>query len=142
MSDAAGVVVLVGRVVFAIQFLVGAFTHFKMGDQMAGYARSMGAPLAGFGSWPAGVWLLLGGLSVLLGVWPDVGALMIAAWGVPTAWWIHGWWRYEDEQAQQNQQVIFFRNIAFIGAGIVMFGVFAALGDELRYAVTGPLFSF
>lgn len=142
MSVAAGLIVLVGRIVFSIQFLAGAFAHFKMGDQMSGYARQMGAPAPALGGWPAGVWMLVGGLSVLLGVWPDIGALMIAAWGIPTAWWIHGWWRYEDEETQQTQQNLFMRNLAFIGAGIVMFGVFVALGDELRYVVTAPLFSF
>jgi putative oxidoreductase len=142
MSEAAGLVVLVGRVVFSIQFLAGAFAHFKMGKQMVGYARSMGAPAAALGGWPAGVWLLLGALSVLLGVWPDVGALMIAAWGIPTAWFIHGWWRYDDAEARQTQQVIFLRNVAFIGASIILFGAFVAIGDDLRYVITGPLFDF
>lgn len=141
MSDTMGVIVLLGRIVFAIPFLTAAFAHLRMGQQMAGYARSMGAPLAALGGWPAGVWLLLGSLSVLLGIWPDIGALMVAAWGVPTAWYIHGWWRYEDEQAKQTQQLFFFRNVAFIGAGIVMFGTFVALGENLRYVITPPLFS-
>jgi putative oxidoreductase len=142
VSDTLGVIVLVGRIVFAIPFLAAGFAHFKMGQQMVAYARSMRAPLPALGGWPAGLWLLVAGLSVLLGVWPDVGALMLAAWGVPTALYIHSWWRYEDEQAKQTQQTIFFRNVTFIGASIVIFGAFVALGDDLRYVITPPLFSF
>ncbi|MGH3650598.1 MAG: hypothetical protein ACRDU9_07790 [Acidimicrobiia bacterium] len=71
-------------------------------NQMVGYARSMGVPVASMGGWPAGVWLVVAGLSVLLGVWPDVRALMIALLGFPTAGYIHGWWRYEDEQQKQT----------------------------------------
>ena len=142
MSEAAGLIVLLGRIVFAIPFLSAAFAHFKMGEQMVGYARSMGAPAPALGGWPAGVWLLASGLSVVLGVWPDIGALMIAAWGIPTAWWIHAWWRYEDAQAKQTQQLFFFRNVAFIGAGIILFGAFVALGEDLRYVITAPLLSF
>lgn len=72
MSEAAAIVLLVGRIVFSIQFLTARFVHFKMGDQMVGYARAMKVPAASLGGWPAGVWLVAAGLSVLLGVWPDV----------------------------------------------------------------------
>ena len=142
MSDVAGLVVLVGRLVFAIQFLVGAVAHFRMREQMVGYARSMKVPAASLGGWPAGVWLLAASLSVVLGVWPDIGALMIALWGVPTAFLIHSWWRYDDPDARQNQQLLFFRNLAFVGAGIALFGVFVTLGDQLRFALTPALLNF
>lgn len=142
MTATAGWIVLIGRIVFAVPFLSSALAHFQMGDQMAGYARSMGAPAPGLGGWPAGVWMGVGGLSVLLGVWPDIGALMLGAWGIPTAWYIHGWWRYDDEEAQQTQQTIFLRNVMFIGAAIALFGLFAALGDGLRYVITPPLVGF
>jgi len=142
MSEAVAIILLVGRVIFSIQFLAGGFAHFKMGDQMVAYARSVGAPMASLGGWPAGVWLVAAGLSVALGIWPDLGALMIALWGIPTAYFIHGWWRYEDEQQKQTQQLIFMRNLAFIGAAIALFAAFVAFGDELRYSITGPLFDF
>ena len=142
MSDATAILLLIGRIVFSIQFLAGGFAHFKMSKQMVGYAQAMGAPAASLGGWPAGGWLVAAGLSVLLGVWPDVGALMIALWGIPTAWYIHGWWRYEDEQQKQTQQTIFMRNLTFIGAAIALLASFVALGDDLRYVITAPLFDF
>ncbi|MGH3440836.1 MAG: DoxX family membrane protein [Nitriliruptorales bacterium] len=142
MSDTSGLIFLLGRIVFVIQFLAGAFGHFKMGDQMAGYARQMGAPLPALGGWPAGAWLLVSSLSVLLGVWPDIGMLMIALWGIPTAYWIHGWWRYDDAQTAQNQQLLFMRNLAFLGGAVIAFALFVHLGDQLRYVITPPAFSF
>ncbi|MGH3650197.1 MAG: DoxX family protein [Acidimicrobiia bacterium] len=142
MSEAVAIVLLVGRVIFAIQFVSGGLAHFKAGGQMVAYARAMGAPAASLGGWPAGVWMLAAGLSVALGIWPDVGALMIALWGIPTAYYIHGWWRYDDEQQKQNQQVVFMRNVAFIGGAIALFAAFVAFGDDLRYSITAPLFDF
>lgn len=142
MSDAAAIVLLIGRIIFSIQFLTAGFAHFKMGDQMVGYARAMGAPGAALGGWPAAIWLTAAGLSVLLGIWPDLGALMIALWGIPTAYYIHGWWRYQDEQQKQTQQTIFLRNVAFVGAAIALFAAFVAFGEDLRYVIIPPLFDF
>ena len=142
MSETLAIVFLLGRLIFSIQFLSAGFAHFKMGEQMVAYARAMGAPVPSLGGWPAGVWLVAAGLSVALGIWPDLGALMIALWGIPTAYYIHGWWRYDDEQQKQSQQVIFMRNIAFVGAAIALFAGFIALVDDLRYAITPALFNF
>lgn len=142
MNEITAIVLLVGRIVFSVQFLAAGIAHFRMGEQMVGYAKAMGAPAPSLGGWPSGIYLMAAGLSVLLGVWPDVGSLMIALWGIPTAWYIHGWWRYDEEQQQQSQQLIFMRNLAFIGAGIALFASFVALGEDLRYVITPPLFDF
>jgi len=32
--------------------------------------------------------------------------------------------------------------LAFLGAAIALFGLFVSVGDGLRFAITGPLFSF
>lgn len=142
MSNAAGLVVLIGRIVFAIQFLSGAMTHFRMPEQMVGYARAMKAPAPALGGIPAAIWLLAASISLILGIWPDLGALMVALWGIPTAFYIHGWWRYDDPQQQQTQQIIFFRNVAFVGAGIALFGFFVAVGDDVPFVLVPALLSF
>lgn len=142
MTETVAIVLLIGRVIFAIPFLSAALTHVQAGEQMVGYARAMGAPLASLGGWPAGLWLLAAGVSVSLGIWPDLGALMIVLWGIPTAYYIHGWWRYEDEQQKQTQRVIFMRNVTFVGAALALFAAFIAFGADLRYSITAPLFDF
>lgn len=141
MTETVAVVFLIGRVVFALPFLTSGVAHFQASEQMAGYARAMGAPLASLGGWPAGLWLVVASLSVGLGVWPDVGALMIALWGIVTAFFIHGWWKYDEEQ-QQTQRLFFWRNIMFVGAAIALFAVFVAFGPDLRYSLTEALFDF
>lgn len=142
MSDAAGIVVLIGRIVFTIPFLFAATGHIGQGRQMVEYARAVRFPVPALASWPAGLWLLVGGLSVLLGVWPDIGALILGLWVIPTAWWFHAFWKIDDPQQKQTQQILFLRNLTFLGANIILFGVFVALGEDLRYTVTRALFSF
>lgn len=45
MTEAAAIVLLIGRIVFSIRFLAAGFAHFEMSEQMVGYARSMGSPV-------------------------------------------------------------------------------------------------
>ena len=60
MTATEGVVVLVGRVLFAVFFIRSGVAHVRKREGMKGYAGSAGFPLPGIGGWPAGVWLLGG----------------------------------------------------------------------------------
>jgi putative oxidoreductase len=143
VSVEAGVVVLVGRILFAVFFAaVAGLGHIRRSGYYEGYARSMGFPVVALSGWPAGVWLVVGALSVALGVWPDVGALMIGLFVLVAAAFFHRYWEVTDEAQQFTQQQLFWRNTLALGASIALFGCFAAFGPELRFAVTAPLFQF
>jgi putative oxidoreductase len=68
-----GIVVLLGRVLFAVFFIRSGIAHVRKHEGMRDYARSAGFPFPGIGGWPAGVWLLAGAASIALGIWADVG---------------------------------------------------------------------
>ncbi len=141
MSDAAGMVFLIGRILFTLFFFMSAMTfHIAKSSEAEGYARSAGFPLASLAGWPTGIWLILGGLSVALGVWPDIGVLMLIAFALPAALFFHTFWKMEGEM-QQTQMQLFFRNVIIIGASLALFAFFVS-SDGLRYSITGPLFSF
>lgn len=138
MSDAAGLLLLAGRIVFAFFFVMAGYRHLVGGAQMTGYARQVGFPVPALAPWPSGIVLLAGGLSVALGVWPDIGALVLIVFLVPAALWFHAFWKMPEDQ-QQMQSQLFFRNLTLIGACIALFAVFAGIGDGLRYAITDAL---
>jgi len=143
VSAGAGVVVLVGRVLFALYFgAIAGMGHIRQSQNFEGYARSVGFPLVAVAGWPAGVWLVLGALSVALGVWPDVGALMIGLFVVVAAFFFHAYWTLEDATQKMSQGFLFWRNIIALGASVALFGLFATLGPELRFTITAPLFQF
>jgi uncharacterized membrane protein YphA (DoxX/SURF4 family) len=143
MSAEAGLVILVGRVVFALYFgAVAGIGHIRSSQNYEGYARSIRFPAVGVTGWPAGVWLELGALSVALGVWADVGALMIGLFVLIAAIYFHRYWTIEDQMQRMNQQFLFWRNVITLGASIALFGCFAAFGEALRFAITAPLFQF
>jgi putative oxidoreductase len=143
MSDLAGAIVLVGRILFSVLFIRSAATgHLPHSKRSEAYAKSTGFPLPSLAGWPAGIWLLAGGGSVALGIWPDVGALMLGLFVIPAAAWFHRYWEVEDPGQRMVQGHMFYRNVMALGASLVMFGMFAAAGPGLRFTITAPLFSF
>ena len=64
------IVFLIGRIIVAGFFLMAAFNHFKNLSMYASYALSKGTPAPRLAVGGAGVLLLLGGLSLLLGYHP------------------------------------------------------------------------
>ena len=127
MSVANGVIVLAGRILFAAFFgAVAGIGHIRRSKMMEGYAKSAGFPIPAIAGWPVGVWLIAAAASIALGIWPDVGALMVAAFLVPAALFFHAFWR----------------NMIGLGACAMMFGTFVALGPALRFTITAPLFNF
>ena len=140
MSDVAGAVFLAGRVVFTLFLYFSAFGHLTRGGQMRGYANSAGFPVPFLAAWPSALWLLATSVSLSFGIWPDLGALMLAIWVIPTALWFHAFWKVEDQMQRMTAMQLFFRNLTLLGVAIALFAVFAGLGDKVPFTVTGPLF--
>ncbi|MDA8371667.1 MAG: DoxX family protein [Nocardiopsaceae bacterium] len=132
-------VVLIGRILFVILFLSSAVGHLTQGKAMAGYAASKGVPLSGPATLGSGVLMLLGALSVLLGIWADLGALLLVLFLVPTAFLMHAFWKEGDAGARQQEMIQFQKDLALAGAALIVFGTHAG-GCDLGPTVTGPLF--
>ena len=133
------VLILLGRIMFAALFLNSAVAHFTRTRAMAGYAASRGVPASFAATVFGGMLLAAGGLSVLFGVWADLGALLLAVFLVPTALLMHGFWR-DSAEARVSEQVQFFKDLALAGAALALAGLFATAGDKVAYTLTGPLF--
>jgi putative oxidoreductase len=142
VSDLVALVFLVGRILFVAFFVLSARGHLTRGQMIVGYARSKGFPLWAVSGWQAGVWLALGSASVALGVWPDLGALLLALFVLITAFGIHRFWEIAEPQPRQAEQMNFFRNLTYLGGALALFAAFVALGDQLRFSLTGPLLRF
>jgi uncharacterized membrane protein YphA (DoxX/SURF4 family) len=133
------VVVLIGRVLFVVLFLSSALGHFTQTDAMAGYAQSRGVPNPRVGVLASGSLMALGALSVLLGVWADLGALLLVIVLLPTTFLMHRFWSETDPQAKQGEMIHFNKDLALTGASLMLFAFFAHV-DELGLTITGPLF--
>ncbi|MEU9207682.1 DoxX family membrane protein [Streptomyces sp. NPDC048415] len=134
------VLVFIGRILFAALFLGSAVGHLTQTKAMAGYASSRGVPAAVPATFGSGLLLLLGGLSVLLGVWADLGALLLVVFLVPTALLMHAFWKETEPQAKQMEMVQFNKDMALAGAALMLLAFFAYAGGDLGLTLTGPLF--
>jgi len=134
------VLVLIGRILFVGVFLGGGIGHFRMTDAMTGFAQSKGVPAARLSVLGGGALLVLGGLSVLFGVWADLGALLLFVFLVPTAALMHAFWKESDAQAKQMEMIQFNKDVALAGAALMLFALFAHV-DDLGLTITGPLFN-
>jgi uncharacterized membrane protein YphA (DoxX/SURF4 family) len=89
----------------------------------------------------SGLLLLLGGLSVILGVWTDLGALVLAVLLVVMAVKMHDFWKQSDPQAKQADMIGFMKNIGLAGGALFIFAIAAMEGSNYGPAITDSLFS-
>ena len=119
------ILILVGRLLFGGFLAFQGLNHFMNTDEMAGYAESKGVPAARFGVIASGIMLLLGGLGIVLGVYPIIAAGMLAVFLVLVTPVMHDFWAAPEEE-QQNEMVNFIKNVELLGASLV----FLVLGGE------------
>jgi uncharacterized membrane protein YphA (DoxX/SURF4 family) len=111
---------LIGRLLYGGFFLFSGFRHFARVNQMAPYAASRNVPAPRAGVLGSGVLLLLGGASMLLGVWPKMGVLCIVLFLIPVSFMMHNYWKDTDPQMRMMNEVQFHKNLALLGAALTM----------------------
>lgn len=134
------VIELIGRIMFALLFVVSGVRHFTKRPMMVEYSRASGGPVPEVGVPLTGLMLLAGGVLVALGVWGDLGALLIAASLVPIAYFMHAFWKVEDPEMRAMQEAHFMKNLSLAGAALVLLYLFQHFGDAVQLTVGKPLF--
>jgi putative oxidoreductase len=135
------VLFLIGRIAFALIFLVsGSTVHLLQAPQGIAYARMYRTPVPELLVPLSGVMAVAGALSVMLGIWADLGALLLIAFVLPVAFFMHGFWRETDEQMKSNQMAHFLKNVALAGGALVLFYAYNQLQGEAGLSITDPLF--
>jgi putative oxidoreductase len=124
---------VLGRAIFGGYFLYNGLNHFKNRQMLAEYARSKQVPSPEIAVTASGALLVLGGLSVLTGVQPKIGASLIGAFLLGVSPQMHDFWRIEDRQQQMAELVNFTKNMALVGGACLV----AALPEPWPASVPG-----
>jgi len=112
-----------GRLLLGGYFLMNGYNHFKMLDMMSGYAQSKGVPTPRIAVAFSGLLLWIGGLSILLGAYPTIGAVALVLFLLPVTFMMHAFWKVQDGQAKMGEMVNFMKNLALLGAALLLLSI-------------------
>ncbi len=136
------IVFLIGRILFGLLFVFsGLMAHLIGWRQGVQYARMYNVPMAELGVPLTGVMAVAGGAMVILGIWGDLGALLIAAFLLLITPLMHAFWKETDDQQKLSQQVNFNKNLALLGAALAAFYLWNQLQGDAGLSLTDPLFN-
>src|SRR5215475_479191 len=115
MFNIHNIAFIIGRVIVGGFFLVNGFNHFAQVNMLTGYAKSKSIPAAALAVGGSGVLLFLGGLSLLLGYHPTIGAALLVIFLLGVSFGIHNFWTIQDQQAKLGEMTHFLKNMAILG---------------------------
>ncbi|MCS7183887.1 MAG: DoxX family protein [Patescibacteria group bacterium] len=111
---------LLARVILGFYFIFNGITHFTKLKMLANYAQSKKVPLPGFSVVLTGILLLIGGFSILLGFYVEIGVLALTFFFLPVTFMMHNFWAIQDPQAKMMETISFMKNLA-LWAAILLF---------------------
>jgi putative oxidoreductase len=117
-TEGLGPVVLLGRLLFVLIFLMSGPRHFM--SQTIAYAASQGVPMASIAVPFSGLLALAGGLSILLGYRAKIGAWLIALFLIGVTPMMHKFWGVTDPLMYQMQFVMFMKNVSMLGGALLI----------------------
>lgn len=115
---AVGPIVLLGRFLFVLIFLMAAPRNF-LGSTIA-YAAHQGVPMASFAVPFSGLLAVVGGLMVLFGFRAKIGAWLIVLFLVGVTPMMHNFWAVADPMMRQMQMINFMKNLSMCGAALII----------------------
>jgi len=117
------ILMLIGRLLFGGLFLYNGINHFQSRTAMTGYAAYKGVPMPSLSIMFSGLWLVVSGLSVILGIRPEIGLIMAIVFLAGVTPVMHNFWIHTDPNARMADSINFQKNVALLGAALVMLAV-------------------
>lgn len=114
---------LIGRIVFGGYFAYSGINHLVSSAMMAQYAASKGVPLPEAAVLATGALILAGGVSIMFGVLPHIGALCIALFLIGVSPLMHNFWAVPDPGVRMAEMINFTKNMALLGGVLMLLGV-------------------
>lgn len=113
------IVFLIGRILFGGYFLMMGFNHFRNLSNMTGYAQSKKVPSPKLAVVVGGLFITLGGIGIILGVYTKLAVWLLAIFLIVVAFKMHDFWKVEDQNMKTAEMQQFLKNIALAGAALM-----------------------
>ncbi|MDP3881100.1 MAG: DoxX family protein [bacterium] len=114
------IVFFVGRLVLGLFFTMKGVNHFQNKDGLIAYSKSKNLPAPGASVIIAGIIMLLGGLSLIFGVYVEIALWALAILMVVIGFMMHKFWAETDPGAKSNEKISFMHNMAHAGALLML----------------------
>lgn len=75
-----------------------------------------GVPFPAIAQGMTGLMLLLGGPSIVFGIHPVVGIVLLVAFLVAVSLMMHNFWKHENPELKMADKINFMKNMALLGA--------------------------
>lgn len=111
---------VLGRVIFGAYFAYSGFKHFQSKKGMTSYAKSKGIPSPLLAVLLTGAMLVTGGLGFLFNIYLQQSAIILLVFLIPTTFVMHNFWKATDLSQKANEKIAFTKNLALIGALLMM----------------------
>lgn len=114
---------VIGRAMFGGFFLYNGINHFLKQEHLAQYANAKEVPMPEQAVLASGALLAVGGISLILGWKPRLGAAAVLAFLATTSPLMHDFWNAQDPQQEQNDMIHFSKNLALASAALALIGL-------------------
>jgi putative oxidoreductase len=136
------VIELTGRLLFAATFLISPSGVFAQAPRIAASPMMRRWPV------PVGTALvrvtcveaMLGAVLIALGLWPDLGALLILGFLVPVTLTMHRFWEVEPGLPRKQKRDVFLSNAALAGGALLLLAAVNQAQDVPLALLSDPLF--
>ncbi len=109
-------ILLLSRLILGFYFIFNAFNHFRNLNSLAGWVQSKNLPAPKLLVILSGFFLLVGGVTILLGIYVEIGVLSLTLFFLPVTFLMHDFWRETDPQMKMMQMINFMKNLALWAA--------------------------
>jgi uncharacterized membrane protein YphA (DoxX/SURF4 family) len=118
------VLAFIGRVLFGLYWLYNALNHLVIAPKaLSQYAASKKVPAPTAMVYLSGLLLLVGAVTILLGIYIPLGVAALVLFLVPVTFWMHDFWNVQDPMQRMVEMVQFTKNLALIGATLLLLAI-------------------
>ena len=116
------IIFFIGRLLLGGFLLFNAYNHLFKTTDLTAYSESKKIPMAKAAVIASGLLLLFGGYTIITGVRVTAGIAALALFFIPVTFSMHAFWK-EEGQARMMDQVQFMKNLAILGAILMLLAV-------------------
>jgi putative oxidoreductase len=135
------VIELLGRLLLAAVFFISPSGVLKTAPRIAGTPMMKAFPV-GLGTFLVRVTCLeamVGAVLIALGLWPDLGALLVLGFIVPVTLTMHRFWDMEPGLPRKQKRDVFLSNTGLAGGALILLAAVNQAQDVGIGVLTHPL---